>query len=113
MDLYNWALKHWVEILSFLGIGAGSAAGGLGAKKLVDKKQDGRIANLAKKVNSMDKDLEKVNAELVSLKSDIKVNTELDKQFRTQMSEQYAGLKSDVGGVTSRLDRLLEHLIKP
>jgi len=95
MDLYNWLVKHWPELLAALSLGGG---GGIASKKLTDKKQDKKISDLEVKINSLEKDIE--------------TNTLFDKQFREQMGENYNGIKEDIRGVNGRLDQILVHLAK-
>ena len=95
IDLLNWIAKHWAEFAAALGIGGSS---GLLAKKFTDKKQDKKINSLEKKVNS--------------LESDIKTNTQFDKQFREQMGADYNGIKEEIGKINGRLDQILILLVK-
>ncbi len=94
MEILNWIIKHWPELAAAVGIGGGS---GLAAKKLTDKKQDGKIADLETKVNDMDKALTK-------LKTDIETNTKFDKQFREQVEGSMQEIKT-------QLNQILGHLL--
>lgn len=94
MEILNWVIKHWPELAAAIGIGGGS---GFAAKKLTDKKQDGKISELETKVNALDKTLTKVQ-------SDIETNTKFDKQFRDQVEASMTEVKT-------RLDQILGHLL--
>ncbi len=100
-DFLNWFIKHWAELAAALGLGGGS---GLLAKKMTDKKQDKKISDLEKKVNSL-------NEDMLQLKNDIKTNTMFDKQFREQVEKEYNGIKEGMREIKEGLQLLTNHLL--
>lgn len=101
MEIYNWIIKHWPELVAALGLGGG---GGIASKKLTDKQQDKKISELEKQIHGMKKDA-------VNLKHDVTTNTLLDQQFREQMAREYNSIQGDISEVKTSVNNILTHLL--
>jgi len=103
----EWFIIHWVEILTFLGIGTG---GTLGITKAIDRKQNGKIAFLIKENKDRKAEIEsmifliKENSdrknEITEMGFSILLNNKMDEQLRRELNEY----KSDLNRIFDKID---------
>ncbi len=108
MTFLIWVSDHWMELLAWMGIGGGS---GLAAKKMIDKRQDKRIVLLFENVRKLkDRDFT-FEKELILLKNEIKNNSMMDKEFKSQTKREHTGIKDDMKEIKDNLKSILDHLL--
>lgn len=82
----DWIQQHWEGLLLALGAGGGSS---VGVKKILDIEQNKRIEKLESKVSRID--------------SDLKVNSEADKQFKEAINMQLSDIRKSQETIINHL----------
>ena len=82
----EWILDNWDQLLGAVGVGAGS---GFLGKKFIDAKQDSKIKSLDKRVSAVE--------------SDLKINTTLDKDFKSTINNRFDTLEKQGSMILSHL----------
>jgi transposase len=74
-NFLNWVTTNYLELLSYIGLGAGGA---VGAQKLRDKHQDAKIKKHTDLLHEIDKRLNDMDKQLVAVQNEINMNSQMD-----------------------------------
>lgn len=128
-ELESWITSHWVEILTYLGIGGGS---GILGKKLTDKKQDEKIKRNEEELNKqrveivrqkelniknreqileLSKRQNNITMQMLRIDKKLDVNTEADKQFRASLNRQMDNFNNGMNDIKNGQAALLSQFM--
>lgn len=92
MDQFvNWLSLHWAELLAYLGLGAGGAAG---AQKLRDKNQDVKLKKHSDTLTEIDKRLNEMDKLIVKVQNDLALNQQADVMRTNRIEEILSDLRA-------------------
>ena len=108
MQWIDWMIKHWEEVLAFVGIGTGS---GIAGTKLIDRQQNASIKKLEERMEIAESKILDVEKSQISIVEKLATNTILDKQLRIELQEHRNQLNSDLSDIKSSIRDLTKYLM--
>jgi len=94
----DWINQYWTELMTMLGIGTAGGGSAFLGHKLIDKQQNAHLKKNDQRLDNLEK-------EVSHIKSEIKVNSTSDDQFRKEMGHR-------LGSIENINNKILENLLK-